>query len=294
MVKMLRNLRYYTPSLGQSWLLVLVFVSLGMMFGAIPTLLSRETDFWGSISISYLFTLIPVFVFIYFKAKLEYQRYEIVGLDAPRKINSPSFGALNPVAVFILAGLATHSISVLIEPISSLIPMPDSIKRIFERVLTGSSLADTLMATAILAPLCEEFLCRGMMLRGMLEHISPTKAILWSAFLFAVIHLNPWQAIPAFILGVFFGWIYWKSGSIWLVIFLHFVNNFSSVLLARLFPDLPIDAGFAELLPKVWYTVLYGVAIILFSLIFILFKKKLYFTDDKKTLSAEIPTDPQN
>ena len=66
------------------------------------------------------------------------------------------------------------------------------------------------------------------------------------------------------------------------------------MLLARLFPDIPIDSGLSEVLPTVWYALIYAVALILFVLIFILFKKKLNFTDDEKTLSAEIPADSQN
>lgn len=294
MIRTLRNLRYYTPSLGQSWLLALVFVFIGSIFGVISKLFAGDSVFWGSSSFMYLCMMLPVFVFIYYMAKMEYRRYELNGLEEPRKINSPSFGSLHPVTVFLLAGLATLCISVLIEPLTNLIPMPDSIRMIFEKFLSGSSLVDSLIATTVLAPLCEEFLCRGMMLRGMLEHLSPTKAILWSAFLFALIHLNPWQAIPAFALGAFFGWVYWKSRSIWLVIFLHFVNNFSAILLARLFPDIPIDTELSEVLPTAWYALLYVVVLILFALIIILFQKKLNFTDDKKTLSAEIPADSQN
>ncbi len=294
MISSLRKLRYYTPSLGQSWLLVLIFVVFGMAFATIPTLIAGGSGFWGSLSISYLFTMIPLFAFIYFKAKQEYQRYEFLEMAAPRKIDSPSFGSLYPVLAFVLAGLATFSISVLIDPLTSLMPMPESIKNIFEKILKGYSMTDTVVATVVLAPLCEEFLCRGVMLRGMLEHISPAKAILWSAFLFALIHLNPWQAVPAFFLGAYFGWLYWKTRSIWLVIFLHFVNNLSAMLLARLLPDLPVDEGLAEVLSTGCYLLVYAVALVLFVGIFILFKKKFNSIDGKKTLSAEISADSQN
>lgn len=290
----LRKLRYYTPSLGQSWLLVLIFVVVGSAFGSIPQLIAGFSGFQGSISITYFFTMIPVFTFVYYKATQEYQRYEFLELAMPPKIDSPSFGDLHPVLVFILAGFATLSISVLIDPLTSLIPMPDSIKSILEKVLGGYSIVDTIIATIILAPLCEEFLCRGVMLRGMLEHISPAKAILWSAFLFALLHINPWQAIPAFFLGAYFGWIYWKTRSIWLVIFLHFVNNLSAMLLARLLPDLPVDEGLAEVLSTGCYLLVYAVALVLFVGIFILFKKKFNSIDGKKTLSAEISADSQN
>jgi membrane protease YdiL (CAAX protease family) len=294
MMLILRNLRYYAPSIGQSLLLVLIFVFLGSFLGAIPKLVAGNSVFWGSTSVFYICAMLPVFVFIYFKVKMEYQKYEVVELNVPHKINSPSFGSLHPVLVFFLAGLATLCISVIIEPLVTLIPMPDSIKELFEMLFYKSSPVDLFISVIILAPLCEEFLCRGMMLRGMLEHISPTKAILWSAFLFALLHLNPWQAIPAFALGAFFGWVYWKSRSIWLVIFLHFVNNFSAMIIARLFPDLPIDVALSDMLSTGWYAFTYAVAIILFTCITLLFIKKLNSTDGQKTLSAEISADSKN
>ena len=41
-----------------------------------------------------------------------------------------------------------------------------------------------------------------MVLRGLLGHkVKPVWAIVISAAFFAIIHLNPWQAIPAFLLG---------------------------------------------------------------------------------------------
>ena len=133
MTQTLRNLRYYAPSLRQSWLLVLIFVVFGTIFGATPKLLAGDSVFWGSTSVMYLCTMIPVFVFIYFKAMMEHQRYEVTGMAVPLKINFPSFGSLHPLLVFLLAGLATLCISVLIEPLTNLIPMPDSIRMIFEK-----------------------------------------------------------------------------------------------------------------------------------------------------------------
>ena len=130
MTQTLRNLRYYAPSLRQSWLLVLIFVLFGTTFGATPKLLAGDSTFWGSTSVMYLCTMIPVFFFICFKAMMEYQRYEVTGMAAPSKINFPSFGSLHPLLVFLLAGLATLCISVLIGPLTTLIPMPDSIRRI--------------------------------------------------------------------------------------------------------------------------------------------------------------------
>ena len=49
-------------------------------------------------------------------------------------------------------------------------------------------------------------------------------------------HLNPWQGIAAFLLGAWYGWIYYKTRSLKTTIFLHFLNNGSIVVLSRLVP----------------------------------------------------------
>lgn len=78
----------------------------------------------------------------------------------------------------------------------------------------------------ILAPLLEELIFRGLILRGMLNaNINPWVAVLLSSFLFGLAHLNPWQFLGAGMIGVILGYIYWRSQSLWLVIFLHALNN---------------------------------------------------------------------
>ncbi len=129
--------------------------------------------------------------------------------------------------VYILILLATSSLAIILEPLSTLLlkfwPMPEWFENYFGQVFTVS--ISTFILAVIVAPLCEEVLLRGVILRGLLTSMSPKKAIIWSAFFFALIHFNPWQALPAFVIGLFLGWMYWKTKSIWPCIFIHFVNN---------------------------------------------------------------------
>lgn len=129
--------------------------------------------------------------------------------------------------VYLLILLATLSIAIILEPLNTLIekllPMPTWVEQFFSAAFTPT--ITTFILVAILAPLCEEILMRGVILRGLLTSMSPGKAIVWSSFLFALIHLNPWQGVFAFLIGLFLGWMYWKTRSIWPCIFIHFVNN---------------------------------------------------------------------
>lgn len=77
----------------------------------------------------------------------------------------------------------------------------------------------------ILAPIIEEIIFRGIILKGFLMRYSATNAILLSSLIFAVIHLNIVQGINAFIFGLFIGYVYFKSKSIGMTILIHFTIN---------------------------------------------------------------------
>ena len=100
--------------------------------------------------------------------------------------------------------------------------------------MTGGNIILSFICVSIFAPLFEEWLCRGMVLRGLLTKMSPAWAIAVSALFFAVIHFNPWQAIPAFILGLLFGFVYYKTGSLKLTMLMHFTNNTMALIFSKI------------------------------------------------------------
>jgi len=108
--------------------------------------------------------------------------------------------------------VSTLALFVLLEQSASWIPMPDSIKKFFEGAFRKDIFS--IITIVIAAPILEEILCRGIILRGLLKNYPPYKAILISALFFGLIHLDPWQAIPAFFGGLFLGWIYYKTQSV--------------------------------------------------------------------------------
>ena len=69
---------------------------------------------------------------------------------------------------------------------------------------------------------------------GSRRGMNPALAIAISAIFFATIHGNLWQGISAFILGSFFGYVYYKTGSLKLTMLMHCVNNTVSVLSSKL------------------------------------------------------------
>jgi sodium transport system permease protein len=87
---------------------------------------------------------------------------------------------------------------------------------------------------ALLAAICEELAFRGFILSGLRQRFRPWPAILLSSFLFAVYHLNVFQALPAFVLGVVLGILTVRSGSLLPGMLLHFLNNGAVIGIALL------------------------------------------------------------
>lgn len=86
---------------------------------------------------------------------------------------------------------------------------------------------------ALLPPICEEVLCRGLVC-GLLKHFHPWTAVLVSAFAFGMMHATVQQIPFAFVLGLVLGFVYVKTGNLLYPILLHFVNNAFACLLTYL------------------------------------------------------------
>lgn len=87
------------------------------------------------------------------------------------------------------------------------------------------------LLAALVAPVCEEAAFRGHMLTLWRARLRPWAAILATAFLFALLHLDPVRFVAVFLLGVLFGWIAWRAGSLWPAIAAHAANNATAALL---------------------------------------------------------------
>lgn len=92
------------------------------------------------------------------------------------------------------------------------------------------SLALNILIFALLPAILEEMLYRGYILRTLLPH-GKLFAIIASSLLFALMHGNILQIPFAFIVGLACGYLAVKTGSVWVAVMLHFLNNFMSVLL---------------------------------------------------------------
>jgi membrane protease YdiL (CAAX protease family) len=81
------------------------------------------------------------------------------------------------------------------------------------------------LGAVVVAPLAEEIFFRGFLFAGLRERYGWVKAALISAAAFSLLHLQPVQALPIFVLGFFFALLYEKSRSLWPAIAMHATIN---------------------------------------------------------------------
>lgn len=147
-----------------------------------------------------------------------------------KKRNNFSFSkAPFPPVVLGVSFLFLMSFHFTSQPLQELLPEPEGLTNTLDEMMRYPVLS--VLVIAVLAPLLEEILIRGIILDGYLKNYSPIKSILASALLFALIHGNLSQGIGAFLMGIVVGVIYWRTQSLLFCICLHMANNSTTVLL---------------------------------------------------------------
>ena len=82
-----------------------------------------------------------------------------------------------------------------------------------------------LISSILIAPVFEEIIFRGFFLKQLSLKYSKVTAIIISSLYFGIFHFKIYQGISAFIFGIVIAWIYLKSNSLLLCIFVHSISN---------------------------------------------------------------------
>lgn len=162
--------------------------------------------------------VVTLIVFIVFK-------WSVV---SPRYLRKRQWG------VFFWSGIAALGTIIPMLGLQELMPLPDISKQTIAALINNEF---GYIALCIFAPLVEELVFRGAILRTLLrtsfgrpQGYAPTTfnsicAIAVSALIFALVHVNPAQMPHAFIVGLLLGWMYTRTGSILPGVAFHWVNN---------------------------------------------------------------------
>jgi membrane protease YdiL (CAAX protease family) len=97
-------------------------------------------------------------------------------------------------------------------------------------------LAITIISIALIGPIAEEFIFRGMLLHRMMKKTSMWGGILISSTVFGILHAD---VIGATLFGIITSLLFLKTGNLLIPILLHIFNNSIAVLLTFIAPNWP-------------------------------------------------------
>ena len=131
--------------------------------------------------------------------------------DSPARVGAT-------LGLTLLPGLAMVPGLVVIEGwisqwLTTLVPLSAWEARAFTEM--SQPVPGMLLMVCVLAPVLEEMLFRGVILRAFLQRYSRGAAIAHSAGVFGLAHMNLYQFVAAFTLGLLAGWLYERTRSLW-------------------------------------------------------------------------------
>ena len=117
--------------------------------------------------------------------------------------------------------------------------MEDSAALLTEAFLSTKTiwgLMVNLIMIAVIPAIGEELFFRGILQKFFIDWTKdPLRGIIITAFFFSFFHLQFYGFLPRLYLGVLFGLMYYWSGTIWLPIIAHFINNGAAVIVYFIF-----------------------------------------------------------
>lgn len=102
-----------------------------------------------------------------------------------------------------------------------------------DRLVEAPAFPLTVICVSLFPALCEELAFRGLWARALAARFGLPLAIAVSAPVFGLYHLSSAQLLPATLLGVVLAWTSLVSGSLWISITIHAVNNATALLASR-------------------------------------------------------------
>lgn len=143
---------------------------------------------------------------------------------------------------------------------------------------TPMSIIVYVVGIAVLPPIMEEFVFRGFMLPSLEKH-GTGFAIVTTAIIFGLAHVQPASIVFATIAGLVFGYLYVKTRNLWVCVIVHMLNNALSVFLSFSY-DI-FGEGNGDMISNIIFygLVIFGLICLLFLFIF---KRKTFFAKEPK------------
>lgn len=240
--------------LSRRLLLLLCLMLLGVIATSILLLFAPDGNLFAMLTMQDILAFIlPAVVTM----AIIYRRpFHVMGLD-----RAPSWLAITIVIVFYVISLPAMNWLVEMNKAMSLPSWmagieqamrtaEDSAAEVTQEMLNINSVGQLILCVlvvGVMAGLSEEMLFRGAMLRTMQDSRLGKHAVVWiTAILFSAFHLQFYGFVPRMLLGVWLGYLFVWTGSLWVPIIAHTLNNSTVVLMSYLSNKGVIPEGFGD------------------------------------------------
>lgn len=286
----LRDL-HIVPRLGMIISMFIIFQSVALSLGTLFTyqvlgadtariqegILANQTDWLGFMVLQGTASLIgfglTAIVFSYLEAG-----------NSKLHLGLQTFPSFKLLALTLLAIVAAQFFIEALVQLNGLLPAPDAVLELEKRIdamlqaatsfTTLWQLAVAAVVMAVVPAIAEELFFRGLVMGDLLRSgIKPVTSIIVSGIIFSLVHFEFHNFLAIGVLGIFLGYLYYVSGSLWLCMAAHFINNFFAVL-ARYMANVGIiSPELAEGETPVWLTIAGGVVFLSLAFVIRSFKQ---------------------
>ena len=241
----------------------MVFAALGFAIPELPDLSGGVEEFMAAqvlrgerIAVIYPVSMLVSLLSIYLYVRLRGGRWRVARFSA---------SGFNPN--IILSGIVwIVAAQIVLEPIMALLPSVDNAG-------VGRGLWACVTAM-VFAPVCEEVLCRGIVLETLRRRWGKAVAVAVSALFFGIVHIEPATALAGVVVGTIFGLIYLRTSSLFSTIILHSINN--SIALALICLDMDKVPVRDMIGNDIAYYIVYNVSCVLVLLFFAETSRKVF------------------
>jgi len=148
------------------------------------------------------------------------------GLSSPQPTRDVGRGAIVCLAIYPLLMGVSMLLENFLRRSGVSVPPQEVAKTLLMKQLWPEAAAS--MAIAVLvAPLLEEMVFRGFLLPAVIGRTGRVGAVVLSSALFGLLHAadHPFYAGPIFMLGLLLGWLYLRTGRLWVAVGCHGTFN---------------------------------------------------------------------
>lgn len=235
--------KYYPTTLEAIHLLVLYIVLQSLIdFPLAMYDYHHDTNWLANPWISFVanFTITGfIFVFAYRKANNNFKSVFALKL----------FNPLIILPIILILPALQYLVGILNVQVEKILPAPPWFWELFERIFDNHfGFWGVAFKVAVLAPIIEEVLFRGIIMHGLMRNYRSWYAVLMSGVLFSIFHLNPWQMTYTFFLGLLLGWLMIRTRSLPLTILVHSLNNL--IVLLSITYQQQLDGHYLTQLPQ--------------------------------------------